>query len=212
MRQGESTLDSTCLWHGEINAWRKKLADADLRILAEDLDMPIRIRRQGFKIDYAPKAKVYENSPPILQDQIEQRRRNSVGTIQCLFKHLNYFLLPRDLYSWLIFPSHRALPMLSPFILLAILALYLIAWDLKLVTIHFAITLVVFGLLLIFLLLLRSKLVGSGGVKTKVSFLSVMKIAYYVLLHEYLILLAWKDFVLGTYSVAWAKVRLEKKK
>jgi hypothetical protein len=31
-------------------------------------------------------------------------------------------------------------------------------------------------------------------------------IAYYVLFDEYLLLLAWKDFLFGRYSVLWEKI------
>jgi len=115
MRRGESTLDSACLFHGEINAWRKYLIDADTQMLSEDLDMCIRIRKKGYKIEYEPNAIVYEPSAITREDQVKQRKRTSVGTIQNMFKHWKYFLPPRDWYSLLIFPSHKGLAMFSPF-------------------------------------------------------------------------------------------------
>jgi len=204
MRRGETALDSACLFHGEINAWRKELVDADIRMLSEDLDMAIQIRRRGYKIEYEPDAVVYEPAPATVEDQIKQRKRTSTGTIQNMFKHWKYLLLPRDWYSVLIFPSHKTLTMFSPFILLAIPVLYLAVWNIRAVVTHLLLTLLIFGLLLGVLMYLRSKLQETKE-SANFSFLSIPQMIYYVLLNEYLILLAWTDFIFRRYSVLWAK-------
>jgi len=203
MRRGEAALDSACLFHGEINAWRKELVDADARMLSEDLDMAIQIRRKGYKIEYAPDAVVYEPAPTTVEDQIKQRKRTSIGTIQCMFKHWKYLLFPKDLYSSLIFPSHKGLTMFSPFVLLAIPIFYIFT-NSNIIFIHLTFSLFIFGLLLGILMHLKSKLQISKP-STNFSILSIPKITYYVLLNEYLILLAWKDFIFNKYSVMWEK-------
>jgi len=205
MRKGESVLDSACLFHGEINAWRKELVDADTSMLSEDLDMCIKIRKKGYKIEYEPKAKVYEPSATTPEDQIKQRKRTSIGTIQNMFKYLSYFIPPRDWYSFLIFPSHKALAMFSPFILLAIPILYILTWNIKVVSTHFVLTLIVFAGMLALLMSLKSRLNKDEKVKSNFPIFSIPKIVYYVLLNEYLILLAWKDFIFRRYSVLWEK-------
>jgi cellulose synthase/poly-beta-1,6-N-acetylglucosamine synthase-like glycosyltransferase len=210
MRRGESILDSVCLWHGEINAWRKELVEADPTIISEDLDMPIRIRRKGYKIHYEPKAIVYEPSPSHVWDQIEQRKRNSIGTLQCIFKHLDYLLPPRNLYGAIILPSHKILPMFSPFILLGIAILYIIAWDIRIVISHLIINAFIFGVLLLTFLLTRSRVLMSEQTKDNFSGISLIKSVYYILLLEYSILIAWKDFMLKKYQVTWHKVRIDK--
>lgn len=203
MRSGESALDSACLFQGEINAWRRDLAEADVTNLSEDLDMTIQIRRVGYKIAYEPAAMVYESAATTAQDQVRQRKRTTIGTLQCIFKHRDYFLLPRDLYSMLIFPSHKGLTMLSPLLLLAIPILYLVAWDVGIVLAHLSLTLLVFLVLLGALLSVRTRLVKGAGQGTGVSVTALPGIFYYVLLNEYLVLLAWVDFILGRYSVLW---------
>ena len=206
MRRGEAALDSACLFHGEINAWRKNLvAEADTEIISEDLDMAIRIRRQGYKIEYEPEAIVYEPTAQTASGQIVRRKKVSTGTILCLLKHLSYFALPRDLYSLLIVPSHKGLTMLSPFLLVAIPVLYLLAWDLRLVVIHLSLTALAFGLLLGVFLLLRARLLPGEGRTTGVGLASLPRIAYYTLLNEYLVLLAWIDLVRGDYTVLWER-------
>lgn len=206
MRRGESALDSACLFHGEINAWRKDLVDADTKVLSEDLDMCIKIRKKGYKIEYEPEARVYEPSATTQEDQIKQRKRTSIGTIQNMFKHFGYFLPPRNLYSFLIFPSHKSLAMLSPFILLAIPILYIAAWDIRIVITHFVLTLLIFGGMFALLMSLKSKLTKGERMKSGLSISSMPNVLYYVLLNEYLILMAWKDFIFKRYSVLWEKV------
>ena len=206
MRKGESALDSAILFHGEINAWRKDIVDADTRMLSEDLDMCIKIRKKGFKIEYDPEARVYEPSATTAEDQIKQRKRTSIGTIQNMLKHLEYFLPPRDLYSFLIFPSHKALAMFSPFLILAIPILYLLTWNINVIITHFVLTLLIFAGMFVLLMSLKSRLTKDGRMKSVFSISSIPKIIYYVLLNEYLILLAWKDFIFKRYSVLWEKV------
>jgi uncharacterized membrane protein len=168
--------------------------------------MVIRIRRQGYKVDYEPEAKVYEPTAETASGQIIRRRKVSTGTILCIFKHLGYFLLPRDLYSLLIFPSHKGLTMLSPFLLLAIPVLYLAARDPRLVVVHVFLTGLVFGLLLAALLALWPRLVPGARSTGIGSIWSLGRIGYYVLLNEYLVFLAWIDFFSGKHTVLWERV------
>lgn len=208
MRLGESALDSACLFHGEANAWRRDLTEADTRIVSEDLDMAIQIRRKGFRIVYEPQAVVWEHTGTTAEEQIIRRKKVAVGTMLCIRKHLDYFLLPPDLYSGFIFPSHKGLAMLSPFLLLAIPVLYLLAWDIKIVAVHFLSTVAIFAALFGALMLVKSRVIKGkayGPSKGGISVGSLVKIAYYVLLNEYLLLLAWKDFILGEYSVLWER-------
>lgn len=206
MRRGEAALDSACLFHGEINAWRKDLAEADVGNLSEDLDTAIQIRRAGYKIEYEPGAVVYEPAASTAQDQIRQRKRTTIGTLQCIFKHLDYFLWPRELYSLLIFPSHKGLTMLSPFLLLTIPPLYLAARDLRILVAHVALTGLVFGLLLAVLLILWPRLVPHRAGRSVAGIVSLGRIVSYVLLNEYLVFLAWVDFLSGRHTVLWERV------
>lgn len=206
LRKGEAFLDSACLFHGEINAWRKHIVNADTKMLSEDLDMAIQIRKEGYKVEYEPEAIFYEPSPTTVEDLIIQKRRTSIGTIQTIFKHLSYWIPPKDYYSFLIFPSHKALPMFSPFILIAIPILYLLTLDLKIIVTNFVLTLVIFAVFFVILIYLKSKLIKSKSSKSGFSIKSLLNVVYYVLLNEWIILLAWKDFIFGRYSVLWEKV------
>ena len=202
---GESFLDSISTVIGTISAWRKELMNFRSKTISEDLDMTIQVRRNGYKIRYEPEAKVYEPSATTPEDQIKQRKRTSLGTIQNMFKHLGYFLPPRDLYSILIFPSHKALAMFSPFIILAIPILYILAWDIKVIITHFVSTVFIFAGMFALLMFLKSRLTKGEGMKSGFSISSIPKIVKYVLLNEYLILVAWKDFIFRRYSVLWER-------
>ena len=205
IRTGESALESACLFYGSISAWRKDIVEGDTQTISDDLDMAIQIKRAGYQIKFEPKAIAYEPSADTVVDQVIQRKRTTIATLECILKHKAYFLLPKNLYSLMILPSHKGLNMLSPFTLLAIPILYLISRDSTVIIPHLIITISVFALLLGILMLLRRKLAGSRKTATGITLFSIPKIAYYVLLNNYIILLAWKDFVLRRYSVLWEK-------
>jgi cellulose synthase/poly-beta-1,6-N-acetylglucosamine synthase-like glycosyltransferase len=212
MRKGESSVDSACLFHGEINAWRKDIVDADTKIISEDVDMCIKIRRKGYKIEYEPEARVYEPSATTVNDQIIRRKKVVIGIIKCMVKHWIYFLfMKRNLYNTFIFPSHKALPLFSPFILLMILLLYVVLWDVRIMIIHFVLTLLIFAGIFALLMSLKSRLIEYEGVKSSFKISSVPKILCYVLLNEYLILIGWKDFLFKKYSVLWEKAESARK-
>lgn len=210
VRRGESALDSACLFHGEINAWRKDVVEADTSSLAEDLDMAIKIRRQGYKIVYEPNAIAYEAGPITKREQIVQKKRATIGTIQSFFKHKRYLWFPGDKYSGFIFPSHKTLQILSPYLLLGVLAMFIALLALGKFAISIAYILGVGALFSLSLTVLNRELSGTRtthnpAVKSILSS-DLLNILSYVLLHEYIILLAWKDFVFGNYAVVWEKV------
>lgn len=207
MRTGESCLDSVCALHGKINAWRKNIVYADPRVLAEDLDMAIQVKRKGYKIIYEPNAIAYEPAPITYIDQVVQKKRIVIGRIQCFLKYWNYFLFPIDLYRLLIFPSRRILSIFSPFIFMLILSLYLLIGDLQIIMTNIITTLVIFVFVFGLLLIFKFKTIGRivTPVTNNISLGSISKVAYYVLFNEYIILLAWKDFLFGKYSVLWDK-------
>jgi len=203
MRKGEAALDSACLFHGEINAWRKDLIEPDPSMLCEDLDMAIRIRRSGKKIGYEPLAMVFEPAATTTRDIIIQRKKVASGTLQVIGKNLPYLLMRPGWYTWVIFPSHKILPLLTPLLLLMIPLLYLAIGDLQVIISHFVICVVTLGVILIGLRhMLRQE--PCGGVRETPGRLTT--IMEYVVLNEVLIVLAWWDFLTGKYSVLWEKV------
>ena len=112
-------MDSSVAMSGEICAWRRGLVEASPIALAEDLDLAVRIRQKRYKIAYAPEAVVFENAPVRVQDMVTQWRRTSLGAIQCTFTHWKYLVGRPSWYSYLIYPSHKVLQILTPFLIIA---------------------------------------------------------------------------------------------
>jgi biofilm PGA synthesis N-glycosyltransferase PgaC len=205
LRTGESALDSACLFQGEINAWRKSLVKADPAMIGEDLDMSIAIREKGYKVAFEPKAVCYEPSPVSFSEQLIQKKRRCLGTIQNIAKHWKYLLVPKDWYRLLIFPSHKGLLMFTPFMFVGVLLAYVLVWNPALILSHLFIMSALFlGLLALYQRLMpRLHNTYAGSRCAKISFLSLVQ---YVLFDEYLLLLAWKDFISNKYTVLWDKV------
>jgi biofilm PGA synthesis N-glycosyltransferase PgaC len=206
LRTGESILDSAVLFDGEMNAWRRGLVDIDPSRPTEDFEMCIKIRQAGYKIEYEPEAVVYEAAPTTLKEQVKQRRKNGVGTIASILHNFKYLIVPKDLYRLLLLPSHKSLAILSPFILLAVLALCLVAHDWAFVLFYMTVTIAAFGVTFGLLTYGRS-LLGDGYRTNRMTIAAITRISWYTLLNMYIVLVAWKDIMTGNYSESWEMVR-----
>jgi cellulose synthase/poly-beta-1,6-N-acetylglucosamine synthase-like glycosyltransferase len=204
LRTGESALDSACLFEGSINAWRKGIVDADTAMIGEDLDMSIAIRKKGYKVAFEPNALSYEPAPTSFAEQLTQKKRRCLGTIQNIFKHWRYLIVPKDLYSLIIFPSHKGLLMVTPFMFAGILLSYVVSGDPRLVLSNLFIMSALFLILLTIYLRFVPRLHQAYG-STRPAKFSFLRVARYVLFDEFLLLLAWKDFFSRRYSVLWEK-------
>jgi cellulose synthase/poly-beta-1,6-N-acetylglucosamine synthase-like glycosyltransferase len=205
LRTGESALDSACLFQGEINAWRKCIVDADTAMIGEDLDMSIAIRKKGYKVAFEPNAICYEPSPTSFSEQRTQKKRRCLGTIQNIFKHWRYLIVPKDWYRAIIFPSHKGLLMVTPFMFIGILLGYVAIWNPLVVLSHLVIVSALFLVLLSVYLRFVPRVCQANASTSPAKF-SFVRVARYVLFDEYLLLLAWKDFFFGRYSVLWEKI------
>ena len=200
MRCGESRLDSTCTMHGGFSAIRKGIVNPDASIISEDLDMALQIRKKGLTIAYEPQAIVFEKAASTPTEQIIQKKKNVIGTLLCTGKHRDMFLPPRNLYSLLIYPSHKMLPLLLPFMFLSLPLFYAILGGevMKIHLLFFASLYIVSNMALLALM--------PAGEGLNLSLNNIAKIYLYFLLQQYIVLLAWKDFLTGNYSALWEKV------
>ena len=216
MRLGESQLHSTCVIHGEINAWRKELVELNPNLISDDLMIPLEVVSRGKKVKYEPKAIVYEKVPSNKIDEIKQRKKNAIGTIQVTFAYLRFLLSPR-LYSAIYF-SHKGLQLLFPFlvIIFAISLLWsifegnyfviyaVIAYGIMSIVLLSALLVLVRKAKLTYNLSLRERRSSDRGI---LSFITrIPTILKYFLLLQYIVVLAWIDYVRGRYSVRWEKV------
>jgi biofilm PGA synthesis N-glycosyltransferase PgaC len=197
MLQGESAIDSIGTIIGSATMWRKEFFHFDEKMISEDLDLMIRIRKKGYYIKYEPNAKVYELAATSPNDQIKQRSRTSLGTIQCIFKHPSYFFILNKYHSIILF-SHKVLRMFSPFILILTIILFLLL-PLEIMIIF----LISFSVITLILLMNLIKITSNSN--SSKNSLSILNLINYVIINEFIILVAWKKYLLGETSTKWDK-------
>ena len=201
VREKESLVDSIVGMNGNISAIRTSvMPHVDENLLVEDFDMTVSLREKGFRILYEPEACAWKLAPASLKDEIIQKKRRIVGTIQTLLRHKSMlFNLKYSLYGTLILPSHKLFPMLLPFlfVLLVIssLGLYL--------TTEFILFHLFFYLLFIFLTFSVISVLFLY-IRPNTRFLPFVLLKYFLLQH-YEVLLGWLDYLRGNYQVTWEK-------
>ena len=99
--------------------------------LAEDQDLTIKVRRQGYEIRYADRAVAWTEAPDTLRGLAKQRYRWSFGTLQCMWKHRDALFRPKyGALGWIAMPNvwlfQLLFPLLAP--LIDLLFLGSIAW------------------------------------------------------------------------------------
>jgi cellulose synthase/poly-beta-1,6-N-acetylglucosamine synthase-like glycosyltransferase len=201
VRERESLLDSVVGMNGNIMAIRKGIIEkVDEDLLTEDFDITVSLREKGFRVLYEPEAFSWKLAPKTLRDEIIQKRRRVVGTIQTLLRHKSVLLNPK--YGWygmLILPSHKLFQMIVPFFFALLIAssscLHLMT-DLVLAHLVFYLlsAFLLFSTISILLLRLRPR--------TKLLLFSLSK---YFFIQHYDVLLGWWDYLRGNYKVTWEK-------
>lgn len=124
IRIGESRLDSTSIFHGELSAFRRNLIEGiSPDSVADDTELALRIRRKGYRTIYDPEAKFYEYAPPTIKARVRQKHRRGVGLIQQFTRFRGMMFNQKyGKYGAIILPSEYFMHAISP-TLLAILAL-----------------------------------------------------------------------------------------
>jgi poly-beta-1,6-N-acetyl-D-glucosamine synthase len=203
-KMGESELDSASGVVGGLSAWRSDGLRFREDRLSEDLDACVTCRKNGLSVQYAPNALAYEPAATTIGEQIQQRRRVGQGILQVLVSNWRLFLLPHDRYSLIVW-SHWTLSLVSPFLLIAVLTLYALIRDLTTIFAHLSLTAAAaIGSFFAVLLVTRNFDVKTQRPK-KIGIRSFAEGVVYVLLNEYIILLAWSDAIFGRGSVLWEK-------
>lgn len=189
LRKYETKIDSCVSLFGEIFAVRKELLVIDEKNLTEDFEVSVYIRKKGYKLVYEPMAQVYEYVPSIQKDILIQRRRVIIGTIQTLLKYREMLFNPKyGFYGSLILPGHKLFHILSPIFILGFLSVSLVFWKMSFF--------IVFCALILAEIFLKA-------IKSKTSIFGLFK---YLVLINISCLLAWKDYLIGNYTVKWEKM------
>ncbi|MEM2181035.1 MAG: hypothetical protein QXP32_09510, partial [Nitrososphaeria archaeon] len=133
-------------------------------------------------------------------DEIIQKKRRAIGTIQALFKHKDAILNPKyGLYSLVILPSHKLLQVLSP-ILLSLFTIssfgyyFLTKNDIFYYLIILEVLFLLIGIISILSMRFKWKIRDSlfNGIG-------------YFLLMQLIMIFAWFNYLRGKYNVIWEK-------
>lgn len=125
----ESRIDSVFIAHGPFTAFRKKLCEQIEDSLADDSEIAMKIRRQGYRCILNPDILFFERTSE--KGREEQKIRRAAGLIRLLWRNKDIFLNPKyGKYGLIIFPLNFFVMIVLP-LLLSPLLLVLIALDIK---------------------------------------------------------------------------------
>ena len=118
----ESWLDSTIIFHGPFSAFRKDLIlPIDPTSLADDSELAVKIRKQGYRTIIDPEVIFYEASQSRFMKRRMQKDRRGKGLIRLLLQHRDVLFNPRyGKYGMVVFPMNYFMMILSPYLILAL--------------------------------------------------------------------------------------------
>jgi cellulose synthase/poly-beta-1,6-N-acetylglucosamine synthase-like glycosyltransferase len=114
IRSTEGRADSTVGATGAIYAIRRSLFDTipDDTIL-DDVLIPLRIVRKGYRVVFEPRARAYDSASPTAQHEFVRKARTIAGTFQ-LFSRELWVFNPRRNRLWIETMSHKVLRLALP--------------------------------------------------------------------------------------------------
>ncbi len=114
-----SRIDSTPTLHGPMMLIRRELAErVKCTLLADDIDLPMQIRKMGYKCLIC-KHSWFSEIEPVGTARVEQSKRRALGIVQAYW-HYRSALFDRSLgaFGLLVFPAEFFFYFLTPFVLL----------------------------------------------------------------------------------------------
>lgn len=113
----ESIIDSTYIFQS-FSAFRRDLI-RPITTSADDADVALNIRKQGYRAIYDPDSIFYEASPLTAKERIEVKSRRAVGHINLLLKNIGLCFNPKfSWYGMLILPMNLFMIVISPTLML----------------------------------------------------------------------------------------------
>lgn len=125
LRCREGLIDTCCSLDGKTMVYRKSIIPLfPENAVQDDYLLTLLLRDKGYRSIINPRAKVYEESPVSLSNEIEQKRRQIRQTLALNFQYLHMLFNPRyGFYGIATFPFRRFFPVLLP-IIAAYIAIY----------------------------------------------------------------------------------------
>ena len=121
IRRSESRVDSTIGVTGAICAIRRNLFEPIAQgTVLDDVVIPMKIARQGFRVLFEPRARAYDRRVATAREEFARKVRTMAGNFQ-LFAGERWLLNPRQNRLWLQTLSHKGLRLVLPVVYAAIL-------------------------------------------------------------------------------------------
>jgi biofilm PGA synthesis N-glycosyltransferase PgaC len=145
IRRQEAQVDSTIGTTGAIYAIRRALfAPIPGDVLLDDVLIPMRIARRGYRVLFEPGALAYDRAAATASEEFTRKVRTIAGNFQ-LFGRERWLLNPLGNRLWLQTVSHKGLRLLSPLLLAAAVGANLLLLDHVLYGCTFALQLGFYG-------------------------------------------------------------------
>jgi cellulose synthase/poly-beta-1,6-N-acetylglucosamine synthase-like glycosyltransferase len=124
IRNAESILDSTTIFHGPFSAFRKDaIEDIFEDSVADDTELAFRVRKNKYKTILVNDALFWEYTPAKISERTKLKQRRAQGVVQVMFRFFSTFFFNPDygLFGFLIFPVEFFMHVISPFFILAMI-------------------------------------------------------------------------------------------
>jgi biofilm PGA synthesis N-glycosyltransferase PgaC len=133
IRYSEGRADSTVGATGAIYAIRRELfAPIPADTILDDVVIPMRIVRRGYRVIFEPGARAYDTASATAQQEFIRKARTNAGTFQ-LFSRERWLLNPLQNRLWFETVSHKALRLTLPLLhALVLVSNVLVVWALGL--------------------------------------------------------------------------------
>ena len=126
LRLGESALDSTPIFRGELAIFRKSLLNGmevgTKSSRADDSEMCMKIRKMGYRAVMDRKAEFYEFAPPSVKSRMRQKLTRGSGLMRLFLNNWSIIVNPKK-YGWysLVVALNLYMLLVSPILVLLIL-------------------------------------------------------------------------------------------
>jgi cellulose synthase/poly-beta-1,6-N-acetylglucosamine synthase-like glycosyltransferase len=114
IRASESLIDSSIGMTGAIAALRRQLFEPlPTDTVLDDVLIPLRIIRRGYRVAFEPRARAYDGVPATARDEFARKVRTLAGNFQ-LFARERWMLRPSANRLWIETLSHKGLRLALP--------------------------------------------------------------------------------------------------
>lgn len=194
IRWNESRVSSTVGATGAIYAIRRELFDPIPEdTILDDVLIPIRIVRRGYRVLFEPDARAYDRTAGAARAEFAKKVRTIAGNFQ-LFAREPWLLSPRRNPLWLQTVSHKGLRLLTPLLHIGIFMGTLVLADQPL-----------YRALLILQLVFYAAALCGYALRDSRHRIPILTLPYTICLLNAATIVAFFRFVTGRQPVTWEK-------